>query len=166
MLIRYLHVLMGILRDVIRYSQPEIPRRKRFDLGKQVSPSPSPSLIIPVGVSSLHHVLPPPNALQRQLRAPALEQGPAPGERERGGGGPGAQRPAGDPHPLHPGATRPLPVADAGDVMDGLHPLPIQEEVMCSGAAALQHSEDKSPEELKFHLGGGFGEGGSLDQTC
>lgn len=110
-----------------------------------------------VCIFSLRQVLPPPDAGQRQLRLLPSEQVAADGKQERGGGWPGARHPAGVLHPLHPRAAPPLPAADARDVMDGLHPLPIQEEVMCSTAAALQHSEDRSPEELKSHLGGNVG---------
>lgn len=106
-----------------------------------------------VCIFSLQHVLPSPDAGQRQLRERLSEQLPARRKQERGGGRPGARQPAGNPHSLHPRATRPLPAADARDVMDGLHPLPIQEEVMCGGAAVLQHAGDKSPEQLKFRLG-------------
>lgn len=110
-----------------------------------------------VCIFSLQHVLPSPDAGQRQLRERLSEQLPARRKQERGGGRPGARQPAGNPHSLHPRATRPLPAADARDVMDGLHPLPIQEEVMCSGAASLQHAGDKSPEQLKIRLGGKSG---------
>lgn len=83
-------------------------------------------------IFSLSQVLPPAHAGQQQPGR--LRSGQRSARRKQkwcndGSGQPGAQRPPRIPHPVHPREARALPAADAGDPVDGLHPLPVQEKV-------------------------------------
>lgn len=78
---------------------------------------------------SLSQILPCPDAGQQKHRGLPSGRRPVGRKQEWSGSGVSTERSPWILHPVHSRETCPLPPADARDIMDGLHPLPVQKEV-------------------------------------